>query len=600
MSEITLPAVFYQQRIDALSQTLAILNKRKTFHGWLRLLIVCAGAIALYATSPNLLWVNVFLVACTGVLFLIVLKKDLSNRDSISHHEQLLEINKQEMLYLNHQFAHQKDGSAFLEDESSYAGDLDIFGRSSVYQYINRTCSQQGNQLLAHWLLNAADAKEIIARQNAVKELSQQTIWRQELHAHSSTSVISVSGQKTIETWLKESNTFSQSKSWQFIRYIIPALSVTSLVCYIFDLVNTPQFLLLLLFFSIIASAISRKVNPFYRSLSKITAETNTLFNIIACIENSSFQDPLLNSLKKHFSTETKKASEQVAQLNRILNRFDYRLNPIVFIPLNILLLWDLQQILQLEKWKQTNDQELSHWFNAMARFEAISSLATLAFNHPDWCFPVLNNEQPEFTAVQLGHPLIKPEKSVCNDFSTSGAEKINIVTGSNMAGKSTFLRSVGVNMILAMMGAPVCASKMIVSPLKVMTSMRIKDNLEENTSTFYAELKKLKTIIDAVNSRQHVFILLDEILRGTNSLDRHTGSMALIRQLLHHDATGIVATHDLELAGMIKEFPEGIHNYYFDAALDGEELYFDYTLKLGVCQNLNASILMKKIGIEL
>ena len=600
MSENTLPAVFYQQRIDALSQTLAILNKRKTYHGWLRLLIVFAGAAALYFTSPNPLWVNVLLVICTGVLFLIVLKKDLSNRDSISHHEHLLEINKQEVLYLNHQFAHQKDGSAFLEDDSSYAGDLDIFGRSSVYQYINRTCSQQGNQLLAHWLLNAADAQEILARQNAVKELSQQTIWRQELHAHSSTSVISVAGQQTIETWLKESNTFSQSKSWQFIRYIIPALSVTSLLCYIFDLVNTPQFLLLLLFFSIIASAISRKVNPFYRALSKITAETNTLFNIIACIENSSFQDPLLNSLKKHFQSETKKASEQVAQLNRILNRFDYRLNPIVFIPLNILLLWDLQQILQLEKWKHKNDQELSHWFDAMARFEALSSLGTLAFNHPDWCFPVLNTEQPEFTAVQLGHPLIKPEKSVSNDFSTIGAGKINIVTGSNMAGKSTFLRSVGVNMILAMMGAPVCASKMTVSPLKVMTSMRIKDNLEENTSTFYAELKKLKTIIDAVNSRQPVFILLDEILRGTNSLDRHTGSMALIRQLLHHDATGIVATHDLELAGMIKEFPEGIQNYYFDAALDGEELYFDYTLKHGVCQNLNASILMKKIGIEL
>lgn len=600
MSENILPAAFYKQRIDDLTQILAILNKRKTFHGWLRLLIVCAGITVLYFTSPNPLWLNIFFVACTGVFFLTVLKKDLSNRDSISHHQHLLEINKQELLYLNHLFAHQKDGPAFLDDDFSYAGDLDIFGRSSVYQYINRSCSQQGNQLIAHWLLNAANAQEILARQNAVKELSQKTIWRQELHAHSSTSVISVAGQHTIEVWLKESNTFSHSKYWQFIRYIIPALSVTSLIFYILDLVNTPQFLLLLLFFSIFASYISRKVNPFYKALSKITAETNTLFNIIGCIESSSFSDPLLNSMKKHFQSDTKKASEQVAKLNRILNRFDYRLNPIVFIPLNILLLWDLQQILQLEKWKHKNDQELSLWYDAMARFEVLSSLGTLTFNHPDWCFPVLNTVQPEFTAVQLGHPLIKPEKSISNDFSSTGEGKINIITGSNMAGKSTFLRSVGVNIILATMGAPVCATKMTVSPLKVMTSMRIKDNLEENTSTFYAELKKLKTIIEAVNSRQPVFILLDEILRGTNSLDRQTGSMALIRQLLHHNAIGIVATHDLELAGMIKEFPEAIHNYYFDAALDGEELYFDYTLKHGVCQNLNASILMKKIGIEL
>jgi DNA mismatch repair ATPase MutS len=267
---------------------------------------------------------------------------------------------------------------------------------------------------------------------------------------------------------------------------------------------------------------------------------------------------------------------------------------------LNIFLLWDLQQILQLEKWKKKNDQDVSHWFDAMARFEVLSSLGTLAFNHPDWCFPELNNTQAEFTVMQLRHPLIKPEKSVANDFSTLGSGKINIITGSNMAGKSTFLRSVGVNMILATMGAPVCATKMTVSPLKVMTSMRIKDNLEESTSTFYAELKKLKMIIDAVNNRQPVFILLDEILRGTNSLDRHTGSKALIRQLLKRDATGIVATHDLELAGMSQQFSEGIQNYYFDAALNADELYFDYRLKRGVCQNLNASILMKKIGIEL
>ena len=160
---------------------------------------------------------------------------------------------------------------------------------------------------------------------------------------------------------------------------------------YLYDLIDTPRFLILLLFFSIIASYISRKVNPFYRKLSKITAETNTLFNIITCIENASFQDPLLSELKKQFHTETTKASKQVKELNGILNRFDYRLNPIVFIPLNIFLLWDLQQILQLEKWKKQNNQEVSHWFDAMARFEVLSSIGTLAFNHPDWCFPILN-----------------------------------------------------------------------------------------------------------------------------------------------------------------------------------------------------------------
>ncbi len=600
MAEISNPESFYQHRIENLSETLKSLNKRKNWLGWLRLCIVLTGVVVLYIIWPLTLWASLVIIFITVVLFLFVLNKDLSNRDSISHHERLIEFNKQEVLHLQHQFSHQPDGHEYFSEEDTYAGDLDIFGRSSLYQYINRTCSQQGNKLLANWLMNAGKEAEILSRQKAVQELSRQTEWRQELQAHSSTSVISFAGQEAIQSWLKEMNSFGRSTYWQIIRYLVPALAISVLMSYLFDLINTPQFLILLLVFSIIASYISRKVNPFYRKLSKITAETNTLFNIITCIEKSSFQDPLLSALKQQFQTETKKASKQVKELNGILNRFDYRLNPIVFIPLNIFLLWDLQQILQLEKWKQQNNQDVSHWFDAMANFEVLSSMGTLAFNHPDWCFPILNTTQPEFTATHLRHPLIKPSISVANDFSTKGSGKINIITGSNMAGKSTFLRSVGVNMILATMGAPVCAKEMKVSPLKVMTSMRIKDNLEESTSTFYAELKKLKTIIDAVNSNQPVFILLDEILRGTNSLDRHTGSKALIRQLLNHNATGIVATHDLELAGMSQEFPEGIHNYYFDAALDGEELYFDYRLKPGVCQNLNASILMKKIGIEL
>jgi MutS domain V len=600
MSEIIVPENFYQQRIESLSAILISLNKRKNWLGWLRLLIVGAGAAVLYFLWPLALWASLLISIITVVLFLIVLNLDLSNRDSISHHERLLELNKQEVLHLQHQFSQKPDGHEFFDEEDSFAGDLDIFGRSSMYQYINRSCSQQGNKILSNWLMNAAVEQEILSRQKAVQELSRQTDWRQELQAHSSTSVISFAGQEAIQSWLKEMNTFGKATYWQIIRYLVPALAITALLSYLFDLVDTPQFLILLLIFSITASYISRKVNPFYRKLSKIAVETNTLFRIITCIENASFQDPLLSELKKQFRSETKKASKQVKELNGILNRFDYRLNPIVFIPLNIFLLWDLQQILQLEKWKKQNNQEVSHWFDAMAKFEVLSSMGTLAFNHPDWCFPILNSDQPEFTATRLRHPLIKPTSSVANDFSTIGQGKINIITGSNMAGKSTFLRSVGVNMVLATMGAPVCASAMTVSPLKVMSSMRIKDNLEESTSTFYAELKKLKTIIDAVNSGQPVFILLDEILRGTNSLDRHTGSMALIRQLLKHNATGIVATHDLELAGMSQEFPQGIHNYYFDAALDGEELYFDYTLKQGVCQNLNASILMKKIGIEL
>jgi DNA mismatch repair ATPase MutS len=239
-------------------------------------------------------------------------------------------------------------------------------------------------------------------------------------------------------------------------------------------------------------------------------------------------------------------------------------------------------------------------WIAALAEMECLASLGNLAFNHPRWCFPVFTEEPGVFISDELGHPLIEESKRVSSNFSTKGPAQISLITGSNMAGKSTFLRSVGVNTVLAMAGGPVCAQKLLISNLRVISSMRVSDNLEESTSTFYAELKKLKYIIESVNRKEKVLLLLDEILRGTNSADRHTGSTALIRQLVQHGAVGLVATHDLELASLEQDYPSHIHNYHFDVQVENEELFFDYLLKKGVCTSMNASLLMKKIGIEL
>jgi len=271
-----------------------------------------------------------------------------------------------------------------------------------------------------------------------------------------------------------------------------------------------------------------------------------------------------------------------------------------VFIPLNTFSFWDLQQVFILENWKKENKQHIGDWFHSLAEIESLSSLANLSFNNPGWALPNISNQHGVVIADSLGHPLILKEKLVANSFSTKENAGLNLITGSNMAGKSTFLRSVGVNIVLAMMGSTVCARSFTVSNMKVISSMRVNDNLEENTSTFYAELKKLKEVIEAVNRNEKIFLLLDEILRGTNSADRHTGSKALIKQLIHHNAVGLIATHDLELAKLADEFPTKLHNYHFDVQVTGDELYFDYKLKRGVCTSMNASLLMKKIGIEL
>lgn len=253
-----------------------------------------------------------------------------------------------------------------------------------------------------------------------------------------------------------------------------------------------------------------------------------------------------------------------------------------------------------MEKWKKHNGQNAIQWFDVLANFEALNSLATLCFNHPKWCFPLIHDKHFFIEGRRTGHPLIPRSKRIVNDISINKGGELMLITGSNMAGKSTYLRSVGVNIVLSMAGAPVCADHFVLSPVQLISSMRIADNLEESTSTFYAELKKLKTIIDKVNNSEKVFILLDEILRGTNSFDRHTGSIALIKQLIKHNAAGIIATHDVELAKMQEAYPDNILNYHFDVQVNNEELYFDYLLKPGICTSMNASILMKKIGIEL
>jgi DNA mismatch repair ATPase MutS len=371
---------------------------------------------------------------------------------------------------------------------------------------------------------------------------------------------------------------------------------------YIADVISSAQFNVYLIVFFVLTSYTSKLATPAYERLGKLAAEIRTFSASLACIEQIPVgKSEWLQGRKLAVQSEAGlAASKIVLQLNGILKRMDYRLNPVVFIPLNILFFWDVQQMLQLVKWQKAYAGRLSDWLTTLGETEAMSGMAALAFNHPEWCFPEMDSSHGSFQATALGHPLINASKRVVSDFSTLGIPMVNIITGSNMAGKSTFLRSVGLAMVMGQAGAPVCAIAARISHMRVMSSMRIADNLEENTSTFYAELKKLKQMIDAVNASEKVLLLMDEILRGTNSLDRHKGSKALIEQLIHHHAAGLVATHDLELADLSTPYPAAIRNYHFDVQVAGEELYFDYALKQGVCQSLNASILMKKIGIEL
>jgi hypothetical protein len=594
------PKQRYDQQLEQLHILETQLTRRKKTFAWLRFFSIVASFTALWQ-----LWNFGIALAFAGFiilfgLFIFTVVRDLKNKEEIENTRLLLQIARREVDILNHQYFEQQDGKHLPPEHHPYANDLDIFGKASIYQYTNRTTSEQGNRVFADWLLHPAEPALILQRQEAAKELAGNMEWRHQLLAYGIKNPVTVAGEKKIEEWLKSPNKFIDHLFWKITRTVFPAIALTALGLHIFGTLSASVFYPLVILFFALSFLTTKQIMPHYLLLNKIVPELETLKNSIHWIENSPFKSNLLSQLKSNFISGESNVSSTIRGLKKILERFDYRFNPLIHIPLNTFFLWDLQQMIALEKWKAANKQNSATWFYALAQVESLASIGTLSFNHPDWCFPLISTEPGVFIAEDLGHPLIPKEKRVTNSFSTEGFKQLNLITGSNMAGKSTFLRSVGVNIVFAMMGAPACSGRLRVAHVAVISSMRVSDNLEENTSTFYAELKKLKEIIDAVNNKENVFLLLDEILRGTNSADRQAGSIALIKQLIQQNAIGLIATHDLELTKLSVEFPNQLHNYHFDVQVQDEELYFDYKIKTGICTSMNASLLMKKIGIKL
>jgi DNA mismatch repair ATPase MutS len=593
-------AVYYEQKIVQLNLQLQQLLKKKSLLGWLRFAAVAGIGLVIYFLLSSGLAYTIAALLVLVIVFARLIFIDLENKSVIKHTIHLKNINEDEQKALAHNYYHFEDGSRFSSPEHPYSNDLDIFGRASLFQYCNRTTSQMGAGQLADWLLKPAATPVILQRQEAIKELSATTEWRQQLQAYGKEQKITTATQERLQTWLQAEPHFINNLLWKILQYAIPVIIVAAIILNIADIITNPLRNVFLAVSAAVAFIIAKKIAPLHQQVSKMADELAVLADSVKLIEQTSFKSDLLQSLQSKFVVENSMASSELKKLKKIVERLDLRLNPVVFIPLAIIFQWDIQQAMALEKWKQRNRQNINDWFDAIAQLEVLNSFACIAFNHPQWCFPQFTEVHFTMHGKNIGHPLINAAKRVNNDISINNRKELMLITGSNMAGKSTYLRSIGVNTVLAMAGAPVCATAFTLSPVQIISSMRIADNLEESTSTFYAELKKLKVIIDKVNAGEKIFILLDEILRGTNSLDRHTGSVALVKQLIKHQAACIIATHDVELAKLKEIYPTNILNYHFDAQVSNDELYFDYKLKTGVCESLNASILMKKIGIEL
>lgn len=587
----------YREFIDQHHTELSILRKRKNRTGWLRLAVFLLTMIVSYqVVMASGIYALIPLIGGIAILLgLVNYSTNLENK--IRNLELLSGTSEDELSILEHNYTHRYDGASFLPHDHDYAHDIDLFAEGSIYQWLNRCYTEQGRALLANNLLHPLDVEKSVQRQEAIKELAPMVAWRQQLQAFAIRNPVTHKTEKSIVNWL--SNDAAYKSNPKIFIFIYSLITLGVLAATILGYIPFAIFMFAYIIFFIIAGVFSRKAGAGYSELNGVIKEVETISELIKWIEGKSFTSPLLQQLQSRISQKKEPAHKAIQHLKKILDRFDLRHHILGPLFLNTFLLWDLRQMLALDRWRNQHKTVVPEWFHTIAEAEVLNSLASFRFNDPDTCWPVFKEAHGSFRATGMAHPLIPKDKQVTNDFTIDGKGKIALVTGSNMAGKSTFLRSVAVNIVLARMGAPACCTMLELSPLQLMSSMRVSDNLNENTSTFLAELKKLKSIITAVNEHRTVLILLDEILRGTNSYDRHLGSDALIRQLVKQQAMAVVASHDLELTKLEDDFPTHIDNYHFDVEVQNEQMYFDYKLKEGVCKTVNAYLLMKNIGIE-
>lgn len=591
------PQEVYNSRAEEFGAKAVRLQKLSNRLSMGRLVAFAGGLILFVALSTVSIVAAIAVLLVSLVLFAwMVIRYGITERQR-NHFRHLEEINKLEIRCLDGDFSGYKSGEEYAERDHPYTYDLDIFGRTSLFQLICRTTSKPASDLLAGYLKQPAPAEEIMSRQEAVEELAPMTSWRQELITIGYENSGAGNDPSALLRWLGSNDLFRNRRRE---KTIIRCLSILALASIALVIAGFPVILLAPVFTVnfIVYFTRFRKITKLHEQVSRSSDLLRTYSSAIGMIEKETFRAGKLKMLQGVFRGESD-ASGQVRTLARLVNRLDSRLNVLVSIPLNLLLFTDMRFCLALEEWKGQHAARIPGWFAAMAEFEALSSFANMAFNNPSWVFPEFVPDFFTFRTVNMGHPLIPEKRRINNDFESSGHGKTVLITGSNMSGKSTFLRTCGINTVLALAGAPVCESLFSLSHVRIHSSMRISDSLEENISSFYAELRRLRSVITEAEKDPRVFLLLDEILRGTNSDDRFTGSVALIKQLMGYGTVSMVATHDLRLAGFSEDIPGEIDNYHFDVKISGEELFFDYKLTPGVCSSFNASLLMKKMGIK-
>ena len=574
--------------------------KQKIYHiGTLKLLLFAAGVIGIVY-----FWSSGWTYALAAFIIPLIPFLYLTKRQNLLFYkkdylEKKTEINQQEIKAINDDFECFDGGNEFVDPSHLYSYDLDIFGNRSIFQYLNRTSTELGKKRLAAWFnAHLRKKEEIEKRQEAVKELAPEVSMRQEFRILGLLYRGKLADEEEINSWASNPSRYINRRAIRALPVIVPIVNLIFIALAIAGILPSSMAGVVFVGFATCSFIFSKSITKLQTIYGKKLQILGTYARLIRIIESKDVHSNALKEIQNLVGGKQETASQAVHRLTALMNALDQRNNIMMLIILNGLFFWELRQFMKVEAWKEKHASELSSWLKAIGEMDAYCSLATFAYNHPDYIFPEITPTAFAMQAEAMGHPLMQPDKCVCNDMDMEKRPFFIIITGANMAGKSTYLRTVGVNYLLTCIGAPTWARKMKLYPAQLITSIRTSDSLTDNESYFFAELKRLKLIIDKLNTGEELFIILDEILKGTNSTDKQKGSIALIEQFMRLRANGIIATHDLMLGTLINAFPNEIRNYCFEAEITNNELTFSYKMKEGIAQNMNACFLMKKMGI--
>jgi len=591
-------AEVYEKREQEFSQKLAEARKKLANLAQLRLLVfLLAAFLAGYSIYSNRVEYALYALApILTFIFLVIIYRRLVN--STTYLENMVNINQSGLQRLSWQWPDfLEKGEQYAQPEHPYSKDLNIFGRGSLFQYINSTVTFGGEEALTNLLKGQEDPASIGERQESVKELSEALPWRQHFQATGMEAEVKKENPAELIAWAQEKQAGVNIPN---LLLLLPGITLLLFLLYYLEHLPLPLPLALVAIQYGILLATRKKIHREFDRTQMASNRLKQYAAVLKCIEDAKLKSSRLRCLQESLSGDRRTASLQIKALAGIVELTQFRYSqPLVYFPVNTILLWDLFTAKKLATWKNSSGALLETWVDVISEVEVHSCLAGLAHDNPGWVYPEITVGSPYFQASSLGHPLINPEQRICNDVTLPLPGTALVITGSNMSGKSTLLRTVGLNLVLAYAGAPVCAAAMKASHLPIYSKMQVTDDLTQGVSTYYAELTRIKMVIDAARSGESIIYLLDEIFKGTNSKDRILGTEAIIRMLSDLPSLGMLTTHDLELAALADENPRLIKNYHFDDQIDNDKISFDYKLKTGVSTSTNAIALMKMVGIN-